>query len=275
MADDTESAEAKLTLLDRLNGQLADRDREIQRLHQEHHAEVDKLEETIRGIRDGWMNHRVIKWEDSPQEYRDLPVPRLEFAWIPTGPVGEDARSAQSQWDSFRIEYRLVYRHLLDHFVVVPLGMTETSGASRSPFEAREYMLDQGWTAEQVAAAMPDLPFRDSAHSYHDAAHFDLPLYALTPTGPKRLDLDPVAQVAFERGSLHRRAAVPDVPTFYPVCSTCRDTHVMALGDRTVPCTRCPVPCEDCRSCGSAYCKVTQCACACHIGVTKKGANWP
>jgi hypothetical protein len=48
-----------------------------------------------------------------------------------------------------------------------------------------------------------------------------------------------------------------------PVCKTCGDTHTMRLGeDREVPCTRCPVPCERCRS--GAYCATTPCACECH-----------
>jgi hypothetical protein len=48
-----------------------------------------------------------------------------------------------------------------------------------------------------------------------------------------------------------------------PVCKTCGDTHTMRLGeDREVPCTRCPVPCERCRS--GAYCATAPCACECH-----------
>lgn len=47
-----------------------------------------------------------------------------------------------------------------------------------------------------------------------------------------------------------------------PTCATCGDTHRMTLGDREVPCTRCPLPCGHCGF--NAYCKTTPCPCACH-----------
>jgi len=47
------------------------------------------------------------------------------------------------------------------------------------------------------------------------------------------------------------------------VCDTCDDTHMMVMSERgDVMCTRCPVPCGDCRS--GAYCKETPCDCSCH-----------
>lgn len=54
-----------------------------------------------------------------------------------------------------------------------------------------------------------------------------------------------------------------------PVCETCKDTHSMTLptgsGDeRIVPCTRCPTPCEKCRTRLGAYCRTTPCECPCH-----------
>lgn len=50
-----------------------------------------------------------------------------------------------------------------------------------------------------------------------------------------------------------------------PVCSTCCDTHRMTLHEREVMCTRCPVPCERCRSKPQGpYCAVTPCPCECH-----------
>lgn len=48
-------------------------------------------------------------------------------------------------------------------------------------------------------------------------------------------------------------------------CETCKDTHMMTLGDREVMCTHCPVPCQKCRAGGNgAYCASTPCACTCH-----------
>ena len=50
-----------------------------------------------------------------------------------------------------------------------------------------------------------------------------------------------------------------------PVCTTCKDTHVMVIGDRTVPCTFCLLPCPRCRTGGNgAYCTTTPCPCTCH-----------
>lgn len=48
------------------------------------------------------------------------------------------------------------------------------------------------------------------------------------------------------------------------ICLTCKDTHSMQLEDQTVPCTRCPTPCESCRGHLSAYCASLQCKCSCH-----------
>lgn len=57
----------------------------------------------------------------------------------------------------------------------------------------------------------------------------------------------------------------PAAATPPPVCSTCNDTHRMTVG---VPCTRCPVPCERCRSGPppGPFCATTPCSCSCHAG---------
>lgn len=50
-----------------------------------------------------------------------------------------------------------------------------------------------------------------------------------------------------------------------PICSTCNDTHTMTLDGTVVMCTRCPVPCQECRSDGRGpFCETTPCACTCH-----------
>ncbi len=55
-----------------------------------------------------------------------------------------------------------------------------------------------------------------------------------------------------------------------PICDTCNDTHRTTLTsdgevDQVVMCTRCPVPCADCRSKPQgAFCATTPCGCACH-----------
>lgn len=53
------------------------------------------------------------------------------------------------------------------------------------------------------------------------------------------------------------------------VCHICKDTHVMPFhgesGERLVPCTYCPTPCQKCRKGGfGAYCEHTPCDCDCH-----------
>lgn len=70
-----------------------------------------------------------------------------------------------------------------------------------------------------------------------------------------------------EQEEQHERDRDEVVPR--PVCSTCKDTHTMTLGDREVMCTRCPTPCEQCRQRDTgygpgAYCATTPCGCACH-----------
>ncbi len=51
-------------------------------------------------------------------------------------------------------------------------------------------------------------------------------------------------------------------------CSGCGDAHRVEVGDRTDPCTRCPLPCEGCRDRTGgnpgAYCASAPCACTCH-----------
>lgn len=49
------------------------------------------------------------------------------------------------------------------------------------------------------------------------------------------------------------------------VCDDCKDTHLMPMGDRYVPCTHCPTPCQKCRKGGhGAFCEETPCSCDCH-----------
>lgn len=51
----------------------------------------------------------------------------------------------------------------------------------------------------------------------------------------------------------------------HPTCAHCNDTHRMSLGDREVPCTRCPRPCSlCCTKHGGAYCRSAPCPCNCH-----------
>lgn len=63
--------------------------------------------------------------------------------------------------------------------------------------------------------------------------------------------------------------------TSEPVCSTCNDTHRMKLHGRTVPCTRCPTPCQKCRAGGNGpFCERTPCACECHAPRASPPTEW-
>lgn len=51
------------------------------------------------------------------------------------------------------------------------------------------------------------------------------------------------------------------------VCDKCNDTHWMYFEEigRKVMCTQCPIPCQECRFCGTgSYCEITPCDCVCH-----------
>jgi hypothetical protein len=55
------------------------------------------------------------------------------------------------------------------------------------------------------------------------------------------------------------------VPSKKVTCLQCWDTHAMELGEKIVPCTFCPTPCQECRSGGTGpYCEKTPCNCNCH-----------
>lgn len=158
--------------LERLERLLDERDTEIEELQEK----LTEAENTIEGIRSGWMRHR--KAEDDGA----LPIPRLEIEWIP-----------RDGWNEVDVEYRLVLKHLLGHVVLLPLGLTRWSSSNT------EDPRRQGLSAA--------LPFRDGAHAPHDAALLGLPLYALMLEGPVLVDCRP--QAAAE-GRGHRRPSPPE-----------------------------------------------------------------
>jgi hypothetical protein len=163
----TKTAEERLAAL------LNDRDEEIRMLRDE----LAEREESLRGARGGWSLPRKVD-----DEHLVLPVPRLEFVWTP-----------DPDWHRYVIEYRLVIEHLVDGLMIIPLGRTTVQGGSgQSPFDRTD---DIG----------NNLPYRAGAHAHHDAAHLKLPLYAITPDGPVRLDGDPRYQRQAALGAEHRR----------------------------------------------------------------------
>lgn len=119
---------------------------------------ADRFERQLQSDDLGWSNPRRHElFADA------LPVPRLELHWTRDDEDGS----------STRCTYMLVYSHFLDrgdnrHIVGVPLGQTKCQGASRPSF----FRFTDSKTL--------DTPFRDSAHAYHDAEQFSLPLFITT-----------------------------------------------------------------------------------------------
>lgn len=166
------------TIEERLRELLDQKDQELDELREE----VRELENSVESSESGWSLPR-----ESPDDHPELPLPRLEMAWTPMGSEGRE-------WGTFICEYRLVIKHLCDHLVVIPLGRTKTnSGSGKSPFER--------------GAIEHELPFRDGCHAHHDAAHLGLPFYALTPSGPVRLDGTGHYEHQAKMGRDHRRDA--------------------------------------------------------------------
>ena len=75
-----------------------------------------------------------------------LPVPRLELRW-----------SNLDEWEK-TCTYSLVYKHLMDFSVRVPLGETKTSG------RMQDVNIINAWK-----------PFRDGAHFDNEMKQFGLP----------------------------------------------------------------------------------------------------
>lgn len=125
-----------------------------------------------------WCRHRKLESDDTA-----LPVPRLEFEWTDT--------SLRGTWSKYIVEYRMVTMHFLGHLQVIPLGVTEVTGAgsNSAPYEQEN---DRG------------LPFRDGAHALHDSSHLKLPLYKVTPSGHVRILLEADDHLTL-LGARHRR----------------------------------------------------------------------
>jgi hypothetical protein len=168
------------TIEERLNEQLGEAEATIKELE----AENEELRSRIEGDTRAWAIGQTIKDDER------LPLPRLEFVWIPLTP----------DWGSYAVEYRLVYKHLVDNVVTLPLSRTKVSGN----------VYPKPWRD----GAAVHLPFRDGSHAFHDAAHLRLPLYACPPgEDPIFLASEPTVTPAGSHythqrriGEKHRRA---------------------------------------------------------------------
>lgn len=138
------------SILYHLSDALESKDDEIANLHEK--VRIAELDHT-------WTAHEQIPNGEDP-----LPVPRLEL-------VFERIDDFQFVW-----RYNLVYRHLLDHNVRVPLGKTAISGGFRKPNETIP-----------MTGNLIDKPFRDGRHITHDAMTLDLPAFCVAGSRVEKL----------------------------------------------------------------------------------------
>lgn len=149
---------------ERLAEQLDAKDNEISELE----AKIETLERELEGSVDGWR--RTTDLIDDPS----LPLPRLEMFYV-----------QRRGWASYRVEYRLVLRHLLGE-------VTRRDGGPESQ------------------PAPTELPFRDGAHAAHDASFMGLSCYKLMPGRPPELLTFDGYERQKAKGAEHRR--VPELP---------------------------------------------------------------
>lgn len=123
---------------------------------------IADLETQLEAIDDqvqwSWTRHEELSKEQT------LPVPRLEI-------VLDDVAAYNRTWI-----YRMIYRHLLDHCVAVPLGRTTQSGGGTIAIENFE----------------SHVPFRDGVHIRSDAKQFGWPMYAVC--GDRVVELFPLLE---------------------------------------------------------------------------------
>ena len=131
--------------LQRLEELLDERDARIEELCNE----LEELKESEKADWK-WVRHRTLK--SNPDK---LPVPRLEIR----------AHNDSGDWYNWRWEYSLIYKHLLGHLVLVPLGSTTCNGGRGKP---------PMWENGNI-----NTPFRDGVHIAHDAKALNLPAFAI------------------------------------------------------------------------------------------------
>lgn len=137
--------------IDRLEGLLDQKESELD----EANEKIESLERELECMAGGWRRSESFKDDGL------LPIPRLEMVYAQV-----------DGWREYKVVYRLVYKHLLDHMVAVPLGMTKIGGGvDKDPSRL-------------------DLPFRDGVHAWHEAGLFGWPLFKLVPgRPPERVEL--------------------------------------------------------------------------------------
>lgn len=150
--------------LERFEAMIAERDAKIEDL--EAKIEAQTLAENW-----AWCIHKDHKVDLSPT----LPVPRLEIRIEPK--ISGDFDDTETWRAGVFLTYALVYRHLLGHLVIVPLGKTDRSGGSgRKPNVTVETL----WH---------ELPFRDGAHIRNEMKQLGLPGFLVCGTSAEPIPL--------------------------------------------------------------------------------------
>lgn len=146
----------EVTIADRLNSMLIEKDREIGKLRDS----IEELSQKLRGAESGWTLHTKLA------DDQNLPVPRLELLYEADGYEGRE-------WCEFIVHYRLVYKHMLGHIMAVPLGQTGVkNGSGEIP----------------IRNGKIDLPFRDGCNIRNEMQHLNLPGFAICGDTTEQLD---------------------------------------------------------------------------------------
>jgi hypothetical protein len=169
---------------ERLQELLDKKDEELEALQEK--VDTHDNEETRERLREEWKwtHHTFLKQDDVV-----LPVPRLEMRWV----TQDDRGYNRICW------YYLVYKHLLDDIVKVPLGSTRVNGGSSEPF----------YDGKHAANPEPkiDVPFRDGAHIANEARQLRLPAFVIwedkvqeiLPEEERGFTLGPVSKLEYTK----------------------------------------------------------------------------
>lgn len=141
------SDKPRTTAIERLEQLLDDKDSEIKRLQNKLDAVERELDREA-----GWCRHVVYEGL-SKAPNPELPVPRLEIRW----------RAPENGRHESEAIYSLVYRHLVDHIVFVPLGKTTSSGA----------------LVDRVRGDIVETPFREGCHFANEMWQLKLPGFVI------------------------------------------------------------------------------------------------
>lgn len=159
MSDDDEGEVTKMTVIERLEKLLNDKDIEIAKLRRAAEKYAKDQDD------DAWL---WSKHSESP-ETEGLLLPRLEIRWTP---LGNSPLASGGEWN-WLASYNLVYRHLLGHVIVVPISATRRGGGPGIP----------------VRDGQVETPFRDGAHIRNEMLQLGLPGYAICGDVINRLEL--------------------------------------------------------------------------------------